>query len=262
MNQSISFVGAIFCLLALFLPVAQVMAAPAPSYYLKRWVFDATGGLSTSTGYQNRTVAGQSSPLGTSVSSGYRNYPGFLHSVAAEGNLLPNYIVSLAFVGSGTGKVTSFPIGIQCNLDCSALYNSYFPVTLTPEADPYMIFSGWSGGGCSGTAPCTMTLTGNTQLIATFDNDTGHRVYVPAAVPGTGTYYSTLQQAYDAAEPGFSVGAWAITYNENLACGMTKDITLKGGYDQNYASQSGYTVLNGILTIGKGALTIDRLIVK
>jgi len=261
MNQLKPFVATIICLLALLLSVEHVSAA-TQSFYLKRWVFDAAGGLTTSTGYRNLSVTGQSSPLGAAASSGYRNYPGFLHSVAAEGNLLPDYTVSLSFAGSGSGRVTSFPVGIQCNLDCSAPFNSYFPVTLTPTADQYMIFSGWSGGGCSGSAPCTITLTGNTTVNATFDNDTAHMVYVPGTVPGTGTYYTTLQAAYDGADPGSTVSAWAISYLENLTCGMDKSILLKGGYDQNYTSQTGYTILDGVLTIGRGVLTVDRLIVK
>lgn len=261
MNQLKPFVGTIICLLALLLPLEQASAA-TQSYYLKRWVFDAAGGLTTSTVYRNLSVVGQSSPLGTAASSGYRNYPGFLHSVAAEGNLLPDYTVSLLFAGLGRGWVTSFPAGIQCNLDCSAPFNSYFPVTLTASADEYMIFSGWSGGGCSGTAPCTITLTGNISVNATFDNDTAHMVYVPGAVPGTGTYYTTLQSAYDGADPGSTVSAWAISYLENLTCGMDKSILLKGGYDQEYTSQTGYTTLDGVLTIGRGVLTVDRLIVK
>jgi len=260
MNQLKPFAGTIICLLALLLSVEHVSAA-TQSYYLKRWVFDAAGGLTTSTGYRNLSVAGQSSPLGAAASSGYRNYPGFLHSVAAEGNLLPDYTVSLSFAGSGSGWVTSFPVGIQCNVDCSALFNSYFPVTLTPTADQYMIFSGWSGG-CSGTAPCTITLTGNTTVNATFDNDTPHMVYVPGAVPGTGTYYTTLQAAYDGADHGSTVSAWAISYLENLSCGMDKSILLKGGYDQDYTVQTGHTTLDGVLTIGRGVLTVDRLIIK
>ncbi len=261
MNILKLFASGTFCLV-LLLSVNHAMADTTPAYYLKQWVFDAAGGLSTSTGYRNLSVVAQSSPLGTASSTGYRNHPGFLHSVAAEGNLLPDYTVSLTFAGTGSGTVTSFPAGIQCNVNCSAPFNAYFPVTLTPTADQYMIFSGWSGGGCSGSDPCTITLTGNTSVTATFDRDAEHAVYIPGATPGTGTYYATLQAAYDGAESGAAVSAWATTYLESLTCGQAKSVILKGGYDQSYTSQTGYTTLDGVLNIRQGRVTAERLKVK
>lgn len=248
------------CLLMVLL--VHAMAGTTHADVLSHGVFDAAGGPTASTGYRNLSVVAQSSPLGTATSTGYRNYPGFLHSVAAEGNLFPDYTVSLLFAGTGTGWVTSFPVGIQCNVNCSASFNAYFPVTLTPTADQYMIFSGWSGGGCTGTAPCTLVLSGATTVTATFDQDITHSAYVPGAVPGSGTYYPTLQTAYNAAVDGATVSAWAITYAENLNADQAKSIVLKGGYDQTYTSQIGYTTLDGSLTISLGKVTIDRIIIK
>lgn len=248
----------------LLLWFAVICAAPdiTHAYILNRWVFDSAGGYTFSTGYINLSAVAQSTPPGVSVSTGYRNYAGFLHSVAAEGNLLPDYTVSLAFAGTGSGTVTSFPAGIQCNVNCSAPFNAYFPVTLTPTADQYMIFSGWNGGGCSGSDPCTITLTGNISVTATFDRDAEHAVYIPGATPGTGTYYATLQAAYDGAESGAAVSAWATTYLESLICGQAKSVILKGGYDQSYTSQTGYTTLDGVLNIRQGRVTAERLKVK
>ncbi len=260
MNILRLFASSTFCLVLLH--VNHAMADTTPAYYLKQWVFDAAGGLSVSTGYRNLSVVAQSSALGTASSTGYRNYPGFLHSVAAEGNLLPDYTVSLTFAGTGSGTVTSFPSGIQCNVNCSASFNSYFTVTLKPTPDQYMIFSGWSGGGCTGSDPCTMTLTGNTSVTATFDRDAEHAVYVPGAVPGSGTYYTTLQAAYDGAESDAAVSAWATTYLESLICGQAKSVILKGGYDQSYTSRIGYTTLDGVLNIRLGKVTAERLKVK
>lgn len=250
------------CRYLLLVLLVHVMAGTTHADILNRWVFDASGGSTASTAYRNLSAVAQSSPTGTASSTGYRNYPGFLHSVAAEGNLLPDYTLSLLFAGSGTGWVTSFPVGIQCNVNCSASFNAYFPVTLTPTADQYMIFSGWSGGGCTGTAPCTITLSGATTVTATFDQDITHSAYVPGALPETGTYYPTLQTAYNAAVDGATVSAWAITYAENLNADQAKSIVLKGGYDQTYTSQIGYTTLDGSLTIGLGKVTIDRIVIK
>ena len=39
---------------------------------------------------------------------------------------------------------------------------------LTATADPGSTFAGWSGGGCSGTATCTVTMNSDTAVTATF----------------------------------------------------------------------------------------------
>jgi List-Bact-rpt repeat protein len=67
--------------------------------------------------------------------------------------------------GTGVGSLTSTPGGIICGTDCSQSYAATTPVTLSAYPDRYSIFSGWSGGGCSGVAPCTVT--GNTAVRVT-----------------------------------------------------------------------------------------------
>ena len=73
--------------------------------------------------------------------------------------------------GTGTGTVTSNPTGINCGPTCSTA-TAPFPagstVTLTASEAPGSTFVGWSGGGCSGTAPCQTANTGQT-VVATFD---------------------------------------------------------------------------------------------
>lgn len=228
---------------------------------IDHWVFDAAGGSSTSTGYTHLSVLAQPSPLGSATSTRYRNFPGFLHTIAASGNLLPDYTVTLTFSGTGTGSVTSSPIGLQCNTNCSAIFNAYTPVTLTPDADEFMNFTGWSGS-CTGTTPCTLNLTGATPVTVTFEKDFAHAAFVPGILPGTGIYYTTLQAAYNAVSLGSAVKAWATTYQENLSCDQNKSVVLLGGYDQGYLTQTGFTILNGTLIFKQGTTTVERIIVK
>src|SRR5207245_2297156 len=77
---------------------------------------------------------------------------------------------SLAVIreGTGNGTVTSNPPGINCGNTCSASYNSGTQVTLTATPDFLWAFAGWSGGGCSGTGRCTVTITANTTVTARF----------------------------------------------------------------------------------------------
>jgi plastocyanin len=57
----------------------------------------------------------------------------------------PQYTLSVTKDGSGTGTVTSSPVGINCGADCSELYDENTLVTLTATPDSGSVFSGWSG---------------------------------------------------------------------------------------------------------------------
>jgi hypothetical protein len=71
--------------------------------------------------------------------------------------------------GAGSGTVTSDLPGISCGATCSKNYNYGDSVTLTAApANPGSTFIGWSGGGCSGTGGCTLTLTSPTTVTANF----------------------------------------------------------------------------------------------
>jgi subtilisin family serine protease len=76
--------------------------------------------------------------------------------------------LSVALAGSGSGSVTSSPSGIDCGATCSHAFASGTSVTLTATADSGSSFAGWSGGGCSGTGTCQVTLTAATSVTASF----------------------------------------------------------------------------------------------
>ena len=84
------------------------------------------------------------------------------------GSTGPTYTLTVTKSGNGSGTVTSIPAGINCGADCSETYTSGTQVILTATADGGSTFNGWSGGGCSGTGTCTVTLTGNTTVNADF----------------------------------------------------------------------------------------------
>jgi len=64
-------------------------------------------------------------------------------------------------VSSGQG-------GIDCPPDCSTMLPNGTEDTLTATPASGFGFSGWSGGGCSGTAPCAVTLDADKTVTATF----------------------------------------------------------------------------------------------
>jgi len=71
--------------------------------------------------------------------------------------------------GNGSGSVSSSPAGITCGTTCSASFVNGTAVTLTATPNAGSTFGGWSGGGCSGTGTCSVTLTSNTSVTATFN---------------------------------------------------------------------------------------------
>jgi len=70
--------------------------------------------------------------------------------------------------GTGTGTVTSSPAGISCGDDCDETYLKVQKVKLTAKADASSIFAGWSGGSCSGTKTCTVTVDDPVTVTADF----------------------------------------------------------------------------------------------
>ncbi len=65
------------------------------------------------------------------------------------------------------GSVTSSPAGIDCGSTCSHAFSAGTQVTLTATATGTG-FLGWSGGGCSGTGTCVITLNTDTTVTASF----------------------------------------------------------------------------------------------
>jgi hypothetical protein len=80
----------------------------------------------------------------------------------------PTVTLSVVKSGSGSGTVTSSPAGIDCGAFCSHAFASGTAVMLTATAGSGSRFAGWSGGGCSGTGTCQVTLTAATSVTATF----------------------------------------------------------------------------------------------
>ena len=88
---------------------------------------------------------------------------------------------TLTVTRAGSGNVTSSPSGIDCGTTCSAAFASGTSVTLTAVASGGSTFTGWSGEGCSGTGTCTVSLTANRAVTATFSGGSGATRFHPIA---------------------------------------------------------------------------------
>jgi hypothetical protein len=88
-------------------------------------------------------------------------------SVTATFTLIPQPL-TVTLAGTGSGTVTSNPAGLSCPSACSAAFDFSTSVTLTATAAGGSTFAGWSGEGCSGPDPCTVSLTQARSVTATF----------------------------------------------------------------------------------------------
>jgi hypothetical protein len=83
--------------------------------------------------------------------------------------MLDPFTLSVINAGAtGRGTVTSLPLGIDCGSDCMEAYDEGMMVTLTGTPDSGSAFAGWSGGGCSGTGNCAVTMDVRRTVTATF----------------------------------------------------------------------------------------------
>jgi hypothetical protein len=78
-----------------------------------------------------------------------------------------HFTLTVSKSGTGNGTVTSSPAGINCGSSCTEDVQPGKKITLKAKADTNSTFTGWSGGGCTGTKTCTVTV--NTAVTVTAD---------------------------------------------------------------------------------------------
>ena len=77
------------------------------------------------------------------------------------------YTLTVVKDGSGSGQIQME--GVDCGVDCSEDYIDGDLVTLSADAADGSVFAGWSGGDCSGTTDCVVTMNEATEVTATFN---------------------------------------------------------------------------------------------
>jgi len=100
---------------------------------------------------------------------------------------LQGQFYSLTVTKAGTGSGTVSGTGISCGSDCSENYAQGTQVTLTAAAASGSTFAGWSGGGCSGTGNCVVTMNANQSVTATFNSSAPVTYSLTVAKAGTGS---------------------------------------------------------------------------
>ena len=96
------------------------------------------------------------------------------------------YSLAVSKMGTGTGTVTSSPVGIDCGPKCSEYFSEDLTVTLTATPDTGFIFDGWSGD-CTGPDPtCDVTMDQARNVIASFNLVPPNSYALNVSLEGTG----------------------------------------------------------------------------
>jgi parallel beta helix pectate lyase-like protein/List-Bact-rpt repeat protein len=145
--------------------------------------------------------------------------------------------VTVIRAGLGSGSVSSAPAGISCGTSCSASFPSGSPVVLTATATGGSVFTGWSGGGCTGASTCTVSPVSATTITATFAPST---VALTLTVTGAGT--GTVISA----PAGLSCGA---SCSASFAAGTSVALTATPAAGTVFAGWSGACTGSGACTV-------------
>jgi alpha-tubulin suppressor-like RCC1 family protein len=76
-------------------------------------------------------------------------------------------MLSVSRSGTGSGRLSSSPTGIDCGSSCTHAFAYGSSVTLTATAAGGSVFTGWSGA-CSRTGTCQLTMSADHAVTATF----------------------------------------------------------------------------------------------
>jgi hypothetical protein len=126
-------------------------------------------------------------------------------------NVLFYYLLTIIKTGSGT--VASSPTGIDCGPDCEETYEKGTEVTISAIPDAGSFFAGWTGSGCGGTGDCTVIMDATAAVKATFGTCSNQPARIAGTIPA---YYSTVQEAYNAAGDGDTIQSQAARFTGDL----------------------------------------------
>jgi hypothetical protein len=102
-------------------------------------------------------------------------------------------VLDIAGAGTGNGFVSTYPPGMDCghHLDHQSLCELEFTdgQSVIVKADPYpasSTFAGFSGSGCSGTGDCTVTMSADRSVTASFGGPAATRTDLTVTATGGG----------------------------------------------------------------------------
>jgi hypothetical protein len=78
------------------------------------------------------------------------------------------------------------------------------------------------------------------------------------------SYFDSLSAAYQTAQDGGSIEVRARqgSLAENLNLNRNVQVALKGGFDSAFTSRTGWTILQGVLTVGRGKIVVEGFAIR
>ena len=208
--------------------------------YQAEW-FDPVRGIVTATESVTAGGGNQSFSFPTGYASGAVLY---LKKTASAPLPAPaTYTLSVAPAGTGSGTVLHVPSAggtqvINCGTDCSENLSAGASVALTATPAADSTFAGWSGGGCSGTGTCTVTMNANTAITATFNPTLYAGAPAPSScVPSFDDSEQTLARAVAPPCPILSVSSASIGENDPITITLAPQSARHYIYRRIYVSQ-------------------------
>jgi phospholipase C len=113
-----------------------------------------------------------------------------------------SFQLSVTLAGSGSGQVTSGAAGISCATSCTASFSSGTKVKLMAAASNGSFFAGWAGA-CTGSGACSVTLTADESVTATFNvsqtvSVLNHIIFLAQENRGLDHYFGALRAYWKA----------------------------------------------------------------
>ena len=143
-------------------PVSQTLPDPVPVGGTLTYTIAAQADPSASGAGTIRHTATVTAPAGVRDRESSNN-------TATDSDPVGAGLFNLQVHTIGTGTVTSVPLGISCGASCASDQPGGAEVILYATAPAGSIFTGWSGGGCSGAATsCTVSMDASKTVTASF----------------------------------------------------------------------------------------------
>ncbi len=165
--------------------------------------------------------------------------------------------LTVSLGGSGSGAVADSTGAISCPSACSSAYTTDNTVTLTASPASGSTFTGWSGGGCSGTSTCQVVMNADTNVTATFTS-------TAAPTPGSPTPVLTgAPTTVTDGGAGFSgsVNPDGLPTTAYFQYGLDKKYSQVGASGANYTAQTQSQVVGSDFTThGVGPATVTGLV--
>ena len=178
---------------------------------------------------------------------------------------IESYALNILKAGNGSGTVMTSKAGINCGSDCGDYYDEDSSATLTATPSSGSLFSGWSGD-CSGSGTqTTVTMSDDITCIATFTSIPPTIIYVnknDSTCDGKYPCYTSIHEAVEVAatRDEIRIAQGDYTFLSPITVSGSKSVTLKGGWNSAFTSQTAKKTFIKSPTVSQGSsVTLQML---